>query len=385
MLYSVLICDLVFKLRDLRDIYSDSKAKKIIDEIEVLQTKKPTSSEWESKLIEEIKSRTNLFESSDIVAIESLQKYRHLSAHPVLSNSDLLFTPSRETVQSLMRSILEGILTHPPFFSNKIFDTMLTDLVEVQDSLVEDEALNKYVVSRYEKRLKNNDFHKVFRGLWKLVFRSTDELSTQNATLLYRVLCVLTSKRKSYCVDIVKNESNYYSNITKEDKISALIRYLAKFPQFYDQLDESLKLIVQRQTQDDGELQFISWFLKSSVDEHFIDLNPSIEGDIPSDSVKFMEAISLDNGAITVFCDYLIKYFSKSGGYAQSTSRLEKIRESLSAHLQLEQAKEFLNVSNENRQIYEVWDIKRRLKLVVEKFENDIDKSQYGNIYQQNE
>src|SRR5699024_8183869 len=129
-------------LRDLRDIYSDSKAKKIIDEIEDLQTNNPTSSKWELKLIEEIKSRTNLFESSDVVAIESLQKYRHLSAHPVLSNSDLLFTPSRETVQSLMRSILEGILTNPPFFSNKIFDTMLMDLVEVQESLVEDQALN---------------------------------------------------------------------------------------------------------------------------------------------------------------------------------------------------------------------------------------------------
>lgn len=148
MLYSVLICDLVFKLRDLRDIYSDSKAKNIIDEIEDLQTKKPTSSEWESKLIEAIKTRTNLFEPSDIVAIESLQKYRHLSAHPVLTNSDLLFTPNRETVQSLMRSILEGILTNPPFFSNKIFDAMLADLVEVQESLYEDQALRKYVVSR---------------------------------------------------------------------------------------------------------------------------------------------------------------------------------------------------------------------------------------------
>lgn len=110
MLYSVMICDLVFKLRDLRDIYSDTKADKILNEIEDMQAKNPISPEWESKLIEFIKTRTNLLESSDIVAIESLQKFRHLSAHPVLSNSDLLFAPNKETVQSLIRNILEGIL-----------------------------------------------------------------------------------------------------------------------------------------------------------------------------------------------------------------------------------------------------------------------------------
>ena len=90
MLYSVLICDLVYKLRDLRDIYREVKAKKILDEIEEMQKQNPNSPDWESKLIEFIKTRTSLLEPSDIVAIESLQKFRHLSAHPVLNNSDLL-------------------------------------------------------------------------------------------------------------------------------------------------------------------------------------------------------------------------------------------------------------------------------------------------------
>lgn len=62
MLYSVLICDLVFKLRDLRDIYSDSKAEKILKEIEDLQIANPTSPEWETKLIDAVKTKTNLLE-----------------------------------------------------------------------------------------------------------------------------------------------------------------------------------------------------------------------------------------------------------------------------------------------------------------------------------
>ena len=86
MLYSVLICDLIYKLRDLRDIYNDSKAKKILEEIEALQAANPKSPDWETKLIESISSRMTILEPSDIVAIESLQKFRHLSAHPVLTN-----------------------------------------------------------------------------------------------------------------------------------------------------------------------------------------------------------------------------------------------------------------------------------------------------------
>ena len=38
---------------------------------------------------------------------------------------------------------------------------MLNDLVDVKDSVYEDESLEKYVVSRYVSRLKRNDFHNV--------------------------------------------------------------------------------------------------------------------------------------------------------------------------------------------------------------------------------
>lgn len=120
MLYSVLICDLVYKLRDLRDIYKDTKAQKILTEIEVMQSNNPTSPEWESKLVELIKTRTSLLEPSDIVSIESLQKFRHLSAHPVINNADLLYSPNKDIVQALIRNILDGVLINPPFFSNKI-------------------------------------------------------------------------------------------------------------------------------------------------------------------------------------------------------------------------------------------------------------------------
>jgi len=59
-LYSVLIYNLVYKLRNLRDIYGDKGAEKILKEIEDMQRINPRSSEWENKLVELIKARTSL-------------------------------------------------------------------------------------------------------------------------------------------------------------------------------------------------------------------------------------------------------------------------------------------------------------------------------------
>lgn len=381
MLYSVLVCDIVFKLRDLRDIYSDSKAETILKEIEDIQISNPTSPEWESKLIELVKTRTNLLESSDIVAIESLQKFRHLSAHPVLSNSDLLFSPNKETVQALIRNILEGVLTNPPFFSNKIFDTMLNDLVEVKDSIYEDESLEKYLVSRYISRLKDNDFHKVFRSLWKVVFIATDELSTTHANLVYRALGIFTSQRKSLCLDIIKNEPNYYSNITKDFKVAALVHYLAKFPDIFPLLAAPLQLIIKNQCDDGGELEFVSWFLSDSIKIHFQNLESKPIGNFPSDTFEFMSEISSNNGEIKEYCNFLISYFNDSNSYDESSGRLRKIATCLEGNLSLAQAKKLLKLSNSNSQIYYSWGVPEMIKGIVSKYEDQIDKGKYDNIY----
>ena len=85
MLYSVVICDLIYKLEELRDVYNDATSKKILLEIEGLQQANPKSPDWENKLVEMIADRTKLLEISDVENINQLQKHRHLSAQPVLN------------------------------------------------------------------------------------------------------------------------------------------------------------------------------------------------------------------------------------------------------------------------------------------------------------
>ena len=69
MLYSVTICDLVYKMMDLRDIHKDKKATAILDDIKKIQQNKPTSSEWEATLIRRIATETELLSPIELKAI----------------------------------------------------------------------------------------------------------------------------------------------------------------------------------------------------------------------------------------------------------------------------------------------------------------------------
>jgi hypothetical protein len=135
MLWSVVVADFVYKLQALRDLYQDPTAIAILDAIEAKQQANPTSPEWEPFLLEEINARTHLLEAADYQHLVNLQKLRHLSAHPVLSGSHLLFSPNKETTRSLIRNALEAVLLKPPIFSKKIVGEFVFDIAAKKELL----------------------------------------------------------------------------------------------------------------------------------------------------------------------------------------------------------------------------------------------------------
>ena len=137
-----------------------------------------------------------------------------------------MYIPNKETVQSLIRNILDGILTNPPLFSNKIFDIMLSDLSEVKDKMKDSDDLNKYLTSRYLKRIKETTFRKVFRSFWKVVFISNDHESNDNRKINYMALTILVNTNKFLCKELIKNEPDFYSNINNGEILTLLINFL---------------------------------------------------------------------------------------------------------------------------------------------------------------
>ena len=103
MLYSVVICDLIYKLQELYDIYNDKKAKGILETIENSKNNGKTISEWENTLLEKITKETKLIDKSTEETLRHLKNLRNLSSHPALNDNYFLYEPDKDTTISLIR------------------------------------------------------------------------------------------------------------------------------------------------------------------------------------------------------------------------------------------------------------------------------------------
>lgn len=72
MLYSGVVCDLIYKLQELSERYNASILEKIKEE----QKENLDNPKWESTLITEIKERISLFETQD--ALEAINENNQL-------------------------------------------------------------------------------------------------------------------------------------------------------------------------------------------------------------------------------------------------------------------------------------------------------------------
>jgi hypothetical protein len=128
MLWSVAVCDLLFKLQNLVDLYGDAKAKEILADIGKLQQDNERSPIWETKLVESVAEQTQLLDIAERENLLHLQRQRHLAAHPVVNANFQLHRPNRETVRALIRNTLDGVLTKAPILSKQIVNELVGDL-----------------------------------------------------------------------------------------------------------------------------------------------------------------------------------------------------------------------------------------------------------------
>ena len=146
MLYTLVICDLLYKLQELKDM-GDTSATHLLEEIDSARANLVYSrSAWEKDLINKISERTNLLEDHTITNIDYLQKHRNLCAHPSLDEDYELFSPNKETVAAHIRNTLEEIFIKPPIFIKEITSLLVEDLSVKKYTYINDyENLSKYL------------------------------------------------------------------------------------------------------------------------------------------------------------------------------------------------------------------------------------------------
>lgn len=271
MLYSVAICDLLFKLQELSDMYNDTVANEILREVE--KSRNPgdnkSKSRWEKEFVENIYKRTELLDLESYTNLSHLYDHRNFSAHPALNDRYELISPSRETTIALIRNVLEEILVKPPIFIKRVTDMMLEDLSEKKQLYRDEpEKLHSYLCRKYFDRMSVSMKKSTFRSLWKLCFCLPDDEECQRNMGINRKVMEFLFDDTEGLLDFMKSDSMFAKTSPDETCVMNLCILLAHHPQIYTVLSEDTKLQITSLTNNNNKAKIISWFLSNNKKEH---------------------------------------------------------------------------------------------------------------------
>lgn len=270
MLWSVVICDLVYKLQNLVDQYGDTIASKILEDIKKVQTDDPKSPNWELKLLDDVYEKTDFVDSSEYENLRYLQKQRHLSAHPVLRSNLELYKPNKETVRSLIRNALEGVLIKPPFYTQKVVAEFLEDLDEAKAAINSFSKLKRYISSRYLDRVSQDVEMVIFKTVWKFTFKLTNDKCRENRQVNLWVIRAITERNSERVIEEIKGDNDAYSNIAAiGEPMGFLIFYLAYYPSAYMCFSENAKVKIMHAKDSTVLGKLYGWFIGGDLNTHF--------------------------------------------------------------------------------------------------------------------
>lgn len=211
-LYSVVVADILFKLKTLEEDYDDDKAKSIIRIIEDSKANNSKKENWENKLLECSKEFLNQYMYEKY---SELKKIRNLSAHPIFNEDYELIIPSKETVAGLIVDMYNGLFIQPPLFLSKgqnIAEKICKELIankKIYNS--NDNLLSTFLNIRYFSHMSVSIKCMVFKCFWYYSFINTsDDECIINRTLFHKTLHYLYVTEKNEILDFMnKNKSKF--------------------------------------------------------------------------------------------------------------------------------------------------------------------------------
>lgn len=213
MLYATVICDLVYKLEELKDIYNNDGAKQILEHIETEQAANPKSTDWEKKFPEECMKSHKILTSADYNNFCALQQLRHLCAHPVLNEGRKLYKPNCDIVLGHIRNMLEGIFIKPAFQIKELFNIFINDIANIKDILL-DKQFEHYVITKYLDKFNNPELeYHIFKNLWKFVFKLTDDDCNRNRNANIRVIELLIKRHNDIILSQFEKDRDFLLKI----------------------------------------------------------------------------------------------------------------------------------------------------------------------------
>lgn len=319
MLWSVVVADLVYKMQTLRDLYQDPVATSIMNEIEAKQLANPTSPEWEQFLVDAVASRMHLLEGGDPQHLANLQRLRHLSAHPVLTGSNLLFSPNKETSRALIRNALEAVLLKPPVFSKKIVTEFVADIAAKKEVLPDQNALRRYLHAKYFKSLSIPVERELFKSLWKFCFRISNPDADSNREINVRALLLIYERHPTELRKFILDNPSFFSEVAATDSpLRALVEFLSEVPVIFSALTDAARVPLAAFAESDVNLLAKASFIHSSFADHVSQLT-ALEytklRELTDESWEMLVTKAAVHGLLQQIFGIAVKVYTGSGGF----------------------------------------------------------------------
>jgi len=358
MLWSVAVCDLLFKLQNLADLYRDDKAKTILAEIGKLQQDNERSPIWETKLVESVAEQTQLLDIAERENLLHLQRQRHLAAHPVVTANFQLHRPNHDTTRALIRNTLDGLLLKAPILAKQIVGELVEDLEQASGILIDDKKLKAYLESKYFSRFNPEVEKAVFKALWKFAFRVDDERCEKNRTINYSALRLLFARNPGQFRSLVETDKDYFSTIaTAGAAVVCLIHFLSREPSLYALLADHAKTAVQHAAESDASARCLAWFTAGSLQEHATKLSDWIAGneypEIDRSTWSALEEISDSPEWSKSVIRLANKYYVTSRNYNTADQRFSEIIRPLLDHYDIDDCIDIIEGIQGNGQTWE--------------------------------
>lgn len=382
MLYATVTCDIIYKLEQLSSEYGDTGAKQILDEVEAQWEANPTSPDWESSLPKKCLTAHKILDAASLSNFESLQKLRHLCAHPAMKGNRELYQPTNEIVLGHIMNMLEEILTRPALMTKDFINVFIEDIASVKDQMANTDKLKTYVKVRYfDKYADESLYYNLFKALWKFVFYLDNADCDENREVNFNALCILAENYETQFIPrFEKDRDTFAKNIKIDDDkyLRLYIKFVNTFPSFYLNLAEDSRIKIESIIDGSEDLKALGVFLSDKPLLHIRNSHPHSR-----DTILYLSNYLRLYISNAESLDFNIERYGESRSFDQADWRFDSL---ISSHLKeftFEQMKRILDCSNKNDQIYgrgRAGTTFRTIKSMILQFDEHFDFSKYYNF-----
>lgn len=351
MLWSVVVADILFKLKFLEDVYRNSKASSILKEIKKKQEQNSESPEWEKDLLKKAHEELKFITLYEKTNLEYLQKQRHASAHPILTDNNLLLAPNKDTTRSLIRNAMEAILLKTALLNSELVNTIVLDLANNKERLFGFDSIKLYIQQRYFPNISEEGAKKILKALWRFVFNPHNQQEINNQTINYYALMVFFDKYSDLYEQEIRNNPSSY--IVSSECIELVIHFLQSNPNIFSVLDDSLKTLIAASISELKKYLCCD-FLSVNLEVHYRNVLSRLQNeslDLSKEDVIFYYTKAKEKNIESIFFEICNCCYGKSYNFDTADERYYNLIAPLILEYKMTDVLNLMQCTNGNSQV----------------------------------